>query len=56
MLRVKVAANLRVGFLADHREDSPSSWNAWKRIDETPEAPADPAAQPKVRLFRLAHE
>jgi hypothetical protein len=56
MLRVKVAANLRVGFLADHRESSPSSRNAWKRIDETPEAAADPAAQPKARLFRLAHE
>src|ERR1019366_1108292 len=48
MLRVKVAANLRSGFLADHRDDSPSGWNAWKRIDEASEAPADPAAQPQA--------
>src|ERR1019366_8884024 len=49
MLRVKVAANLRAGFLADHRDHSPSVWNAWKRIDESSEAPADPAAQPQAR-------
>jgi hypothetical protein len=48
MFRVKAAANLRSGFLADHRDVSPSSWNAWKRIDEASEAPADLAAQSRA--------
>jgi hypothetical protein len=48
MLRVKVAANLRAGFLADHRDHSPSVWNTWKWIDESSEASADAAAQPRA--------
>ncbi len=45
MFDVKVAANLRAGFRADHEMDSLSSWSAWKRIDEPSNATADPAAQ-----------
>ena len=45
MLGIKVAANLRAGFGTDHEIGSPSSWNAWKRINEAAAAAADPAAQ-----------
>jgi hypothetical protein len=48
MFRVKAAANLRSSFLADHRDGSPSLWNAWKRIDEASAAPAHPATQPQA--------
>src|ERR1044071_9490784 len=49
MLGVKVAANLRTNFGTDHETGSPSSWNAWKRIDETTHAATDPATQPQAR-------
>ena len=45
VLDVKVTANLRADFRADHETDSLSSWSAWKRIDEPSHTTADAAAQ-----------
>jgi len=46
MFGVKVAANPGAGFRTDHQKNSPSFWNAWKRIDEASQATADPATEP----------
>ena len=53
MLGIKIAANLGAGFGSDHDRDSPSSWHAWKRIDEAPSPAADPAPQPQNGLLRM---
>ena len=57
MFSVKVAANLRTDFGTDHQRSSPSSWNAWKRINEMTCAATDPAAPPySWPFFRPARE
>jgi hypothetical protein len=53
MLGVKIAANLGAGFRRDHDLDSPSSWHAWKRIDEAPSPATDPTPQPQNGLRRM---
>src|SRR5579859_8185097 len=57
MLGVKVTANLGSNFGADHGLGSPSSWNGWKRIHESPSAATDPATHPNARTrLRPARE
>ena len=57
MLGVKVAANFDAGFWGNHQWNSLSSGNGWKRIDVTPAAAAEPAAQPQAGpFFRLERE
>jgi hypothetical protein len=41
MFGVKIAANLGAGFRTSRQQDSPSFWNAWKRIDEASQSTAD---------------
>src|SRR5215831_19083695 len=50
MLGKEIAANLHTGFGTDH-PGSPSSWNAWERIDEAAWPAADRAAQPGTSLL-----
>ena len=45
VLGVVVTTNLYSGFRTDHQQASPSSWDAWKGINETPCSPTDPATQ-----------
>jgi hypothetical protein len=54
MLGETITANLYVSFGTDH-SSSPSSWNAWERIDEAAWPATDRAAQPEIGpLFQPA--
>jgi hypothetical protein len=50
MFGIKIAPDLGAGFRTDHQRKSPSSGNTWKRIDEAPNAPTDPATKPESEL------
>jgi len=48
---VEIAANLRTGFGTNHRQTSPSSWNAREWVNEMRGSTTDPAAQAYAGQF-----
>ena len=52
MFGVEIAPYFRAGFQTDHKQTSPSLWNAWIGINEASNAPANPAAGREPRCRR----